>query len=251
MSKDGPVKITSSPQKGLSTEVTIDRKRYLVLTEDLGIKKHCVTTRVYLGGEVISSMDRDYKDIVNVPDINEKLGELLYKQHELALALLKAEKMKEMQKPSDYLDEVKTLLQGMNHKGALEKLVAALKEYPDDPFLLSYYGCLEAIVNKNYVRGIDTCLKAIKILNGWLPFGQEFFYPVFYLNLGRAYLAAGDRKKAIEVFCKGLTFDGGNRELLREVRKLGIRRKPVVPFLPRSHFINKYIGMVLHKLRRD
>ncbi|MGB9715253.1 MAG: hypothetical protein ACPL1G_02400 [Thermodesulfovibrionales bacterium] len=81
-----------------------------------------------------------------------------------------------------------------------------------------------------------------------MPCGHEFYYPVLYLNLGRSYLASGNKKYAVESFQRGLVFDNDNKELLQEIRRLGIRRKPVVRFLSRSHPVNKYIGKILHKL---
>ncbi|MGE5808925.1 MAG: hypothetical protein ACM32I_07360 [Nitrospirota bacterium] len=73
---------------------------------------------------------------------------------------------------------------------------------------------------------------------------KEVLYPVFYLNLGRAYVAGGKRKEAIEAFQQGLKFDGGNRELWKDLRGLGERKKPPLPFLDRSNPINKYIGIM-------
>jgi hypothetical protein len=76
-------------------------------------------------------------------------------------------------------------------------------------------------------------------------------YPVFYLNLGRAYLAAGKKKDAIDAFRKGLQYDNGNSDLRKELRGLGMRKKPPVPFLDRSNPINKYIGMILQKAKNE
>jgi tetratricopeptide (TPR) repeat protein len=146
---------------------------------------------------------------------------------------------------------VKTLLQKKNNRAALELLTHALKKYSDDPFLLSYYGCLESIINKNYTDGIDTCSRAIEILDEKMPFGQEIFYPTFYLNLGRAHLAAKNKKGAIEAFQKGLSFDRENKDLVWEMKKLGERRKPLLPYLKRSNPINKYVGVILHTLKKE
>jgi uncharacterized protein HemY len=74
-------------------------------------------------------------------------------------AMLKQEHDLKFKNPSHYLNEVKSLLQKKNNKGALELITYALKQYPDEPVLLSYYGCLEAIINKNYQHAIDTCLE--------------------------------------------------------------------------------------------
>ncbi len=77
---------------------------------------------------------------------------------------------------------------------------------------------------------------------------REVFYPTFYLNLGRAYIAAGKKKDAVFAFQKGLSYDEENKDLLWEARKIGMRRAPAIPYLKRTNPINKYIGMILHKL---
>jgi tetratricopeptide (TPR) repeat protein len=249
MKKKDIKKITLKPQREFSTRIPVAGKRYLVLTEDLGAEKHLISTRVYLEGEIISTKKKDYKDILNTTDSEKELRELMRRQHELAVNSLKPVEAKGKKTPSEYLDEIKTLLQRKNNIKAIKLLNAALEQYPNEPFILSYYGCLEAILNKNYTYGIEACLKSIKILKEKMPIGHEFFYPVLYLNLGRTYLVAKNKKTAIETFRKGLVFDNENKDLLQEMRKLGIRRKPVVRFLARSHPINKYIGMILHRLR--
>lgn len=236
-------------QKELSTKITIGKKRYLVITEDLGVIKHFITTTIYLGGEIISTKKTDYKNILKTPEPEKELRKLMKKQHELIVNTAQKDKEEKKKSPSDYLDEIKTFLQRKQYKKALKLLNTSLELYPDEPFILSYCGCLEAILNKNYNHGIKACSKAIKIIKERMPYGHEFYYPVLYLNLGRTYLAAGNKKYAIEAFQKGLVFDNDNKDLLQEMKKLGIRRKPVLRFLPRSHPINKYIGIMLRRLK--
>jgi len=150
-------------------------------------------------------------------------------------------------KPADYLRAVKSHLRSGKYKDAFRVLQQATVMYPDDPVILSYYGCLQALVDKKYRSGVDTCKKAITLLKKKKSsFGEEVLYPVFYLNLGRAYIAAGKKKDAIDAFEKGLQYDYGNNDLKKELRRMGLRKKPLVPFLARSNPINKYIGMLLH-----
>lgn len=250
MNKDDSVRITSGLQKELCDNVTVKGKKYLVLTEDFGSKQSIVSTKIYSGGKIIGTKNTDYRNLAAASDTGRAVRELMQKQHETAVSTLKAKKLKKKMIPFDYLEEVISLLKKKDLKSALKLLTSALKQYPDDPFLLSYYGCLEAIINENYTYGIDICLRAIEIINEKMPFGQEFFYPVFHLNLGRAYLASGNRKKAVEAFYKGLSYDRENKDIIDEIEKLGMRRKPVIPYLHRSHPINIYIGKLLHKLKK-
>jgi len=243
----------SSPYKDFCIYVVSGGRKYLVLTEDLA-KDYLITTRIYLGGEIISTRKVDYKNILNTPDPEIKIRELMHRQHERTINSIKVEKTKEEKTTAYHLDKVKTLLQRKDYTSALTLVTTALEQYPYEPFLLSYYGYLEAIVNKNYTFGINSCLEAIEILDEKIPFGHEFFYPVLYLNLGRVYLLAGNKKDAIKTFNIGLAFDNENIDLMKEIRNLGIRKKPIVAFLPRLNPINKYVGKLLHtlyKLKRD
>jgi tetratricopeptide (TPR) repeat protein len=145
----------------------------------------------------------------------------------------------------DYLRAVKSRLRSGNQKVAFELLQQAAIQFPNDPVILSYYGCLQAIVDKKYRSGVETCRKAIALLKRASITGREIIYPVFYLNLGRAYLAADKKEDAISSFNKGLQYDSRNSELLKELRALGIRKPPPVPFLDRTNLINIYIGKLL------
>jgi tetratricopeptide (TPR) repeat protein len=149
--------------------------------------------------------------------------------------------------PRDYLREVKLHLSKGRQKDAFDLLQQAQVHFPYDPFVLSYLGCLQALVGKRYRTGIETCKKALALIKKSSSFGEEMLYPVFYLNLGRAYVAAGKKKDALETFLNGLKFDNTNRDLQKEVRALGKRKAAPVSFLDRSNPINKYIGLILRK----
>jgi tetratricopeptide (TPR) repeat protein len=156
----------------------------------------------------------------------------------------------EVVRPGDYLRAVKTQLRKGDQKEAFGLLQQAALQYPDDPFILSYYGCLQAVVDGRYRAGVENCQKAISLIQRESSFGEEMLYPVFYLNLGRAYVAAEKKDDALEVFRTGLRYDNSNRDILNELRVLGRRESAVVPFLDRSNPINKYIGLILHATKR-
>lgn len=240
------IKIISKIRNEFQSEVEIAGKKYLFITED---EKPLVITRVYRGGEIILTRKSDYKEMIKSPDFDRRLYELMEFQHKNAVEALRAEKEREAKSPSDYLSEVRGLLRRKKQREAFDLLSEALSEHPGDPFLMSYHGCLDAVVNKNYAQGVSECRQAIRALKGRVPFGAEFFYPVFYLNLGRAHLAAGRKKDAVEAFRKGLDADRENADILYEMQRLGLRKKPAIAFLGRSNPLNKYIGMLLHKVR--
>lgn len=150
-------------------------------------------------------------------------------------------------KPAAYLRAMKVHLRNGNPKEAFCLLQQASVRFPQEPPILSFYGCLQALVDKKYRSGVETCKKAIMLLKGKTLAEKEALYPVFYLNLGKAYLAAGKKRDAIVAFQEGLKHDNSHYELTRELRGMGVRKPPAVTFLARSNPINKYMGLFLNK----
>ena len=107
------------------------------------------------------------------------------------------------------------------------------------PLIQSYMGLCIALERGKITEAIALCNEAL---------AKENDNPVHYLNLGRVYIKAGRKDEAIDICRKGLSF-GDNAEIRKMLDVLGIRRKPVLPFLPRGHFLNKYIGLLLYKAR--
>ena len=72
--------------------------------------------------------------------------------------------------------------------------------------------------------------------------------PVHYLNLGRIYISQGRKTEAIQSFREGLS-RGIEKRIIDELNLLGTRKRPVLSFLKRDNPINKYLGVLLTKLR--
>jgi tetratricopeptide (TPR) repeat protein len=70
-----------------------------------------------------------------------------------------------------------------------------------------------------------------------------------YLNLARIYLWNGLSSQAVNMLREGLKVDRDHPGILEELRAMGVRRRPLLYFLPRENRLNKYIGMVLSKFR--
>jgi tetratricopeptide (TPR) repeat protein len=147
--------------------------------------------------------------------------------------------------PQSYIEEVKVLIRRKTYGSALRVAKDALTHYPEDPMVLSYYGLLVTLVQKKHGEGIKICKKSLKALKK-SDYDKTAAYPSLYLNYGRVYLLGGDKNKAFDTFHKGLSKDHEYKDLIWELKKLGIRRPPVIPFLGRSNFLNKYLGKLRH-----
>ena len=108
---------------------------------------------------------------------------------------------------------------------------------PKDASALSYFGVCLAMVHRKFKEAVELCKRAIDL---------EFYNGDHYANLARVYIAGNNRKKAYETMEAGLKVAAEN-ESLRAVRKeLGVRARPTVPFLDRSHPINVSLGQARH-----
>jgi tetratricopeptide (TPR) repeat protein len=147
--------------------------------------------------------------------------------------------------PGEYVKAARAHIRNGQRKQAYSILLQAMACYPDHAVILSYCGWLQAIVDRKHKSGIAVCRKAFVAFKSSDPHTAGIVYPILYLNLGRAFLAAGKKKEAVENFTKGLKHDRGHIELKKEMQLLGTRKSPPVPFLSRSNPINKYVGKLL------
>ncbi len=150
----------------------------------------------------------------------------------------------------EYRHAVRSNLREGKLTDAFLLLRQAIVHYPENPYILSYFGFLQAVIEKRYRSGVDNCRKAIALMQQGAGKENNRVPAELFLNLGRAYIAAGRRKEAVDSLERGLKH-GRSNDLLNELRGIGIRRKPVLPFLDRSNPINKYIGMMLYMKNND
>ena len=73
---------------------------------------------------------------------------------------------------------------------------------------------------------------------------QEFYNPDLYQNLARIYLAFDFKADAIRFLRRALMVDPENAAVHRRLAELGIRRRPLIRFLPRGHALNRLLGRV-------
>jgi tetratricopeptide (TPR) repeat protein len=98
---------------------------------------------------------------------------------------------------------------------------------------LSYYGLLLALERRLIRDGLRFCREAVT---------REGYNPDLRCNLGRVLMKAGRRKEAHQAFQRGLMLQGDHPRLRKNIKVLGLRRRPVLPFLGRGNPINVFFG---------
>jgi len=124
--------------------------------------------------------------------------------------------------------------------GAREDLERALAHAPEDPHLLSCYGWCVALLGE-IDRGIGLCERALRS------------HPddvLLRLNLGRTYRLAGENKAAHRAFLRAWQQNKRHPAPAAELARMGIRRRPVLRFLPRRHWCNRALGRLRSWLLR-
>lgn len=130
------------------------------------------------------------------------------------------------------------LLRELNSLGALACFEKAYSR-EQTPRVLSYLGYCIAAQRGQISEALRLCQDAIAAEPG----NSEH-----YLNIARVYLRAKKRDEAIDALRRGLS-TSDNAEIKALLADLGIRKRPVFAFLPRHHFLNKYTGLILRRLR--
>ena len=102
----------------------------------------------------------------------------------------------------------------------------------------SYYAFTIARERGEFQKALSLCRESMK---------DEPNETTHFLNLGRIFLAAGHKEKAIETFRKGLRL-GRNPRITHHLEKLGIRKPGVFPSLDRDNPLNKYMGKILARI---
>ena len=116
---------------------------------------------------------------------------------------------------------------------ALEHFRTAHQVDRANPRYRSFYGLGLALVERRLDRALELCRSAAK---------EEFFNPDLYHNLARVHLAFGFKAESLRYLRRGLMIDPGNSAMLAELQELGMRRRPVLSFLPRRHPVNRLLG---------
>ena len=144
------------------------------------------------------------------------------------------------------MEENDTLERGINiaKAGGYGEALKFFEEdlrFTENPTAMSYYALCLVEEEKKYEQAISLSLMAVE---------REFYNPDIYLNLGKVYIKNGQKAVAIKAFRKGLRIDGTHAGLLKEVRGMGVRRKPIIAFLSRKNLVNRVLGVAIRGLQQ-
>jgi tetratricopeptide (TPR) repeat protein len=104
----------------------------------------------------------------------------------------------------------------------------------------SYYGLCLCLTRNGMRDALLHCRKATE---------TENFSPDLWWNLGRVALAVRHNGEAYRAFEQGLRCESNHLGILRDIKRLGIRRPPTLSFLPRGHALNVVLGRLRAKLQ--
>jgi tetratricopeptide (TPR) repeat protein len=129
-----------------------------------------------------------------------------------------------------------------NHfRKATQALAEALRSSPDNPYYLSAYGLCLAREGRNFEPAVRLCRLAVNML----PYDTEL-----RVNLGRVYRLKGDNASAYALIHGAWEIDQQHSGATMELKRMGIRRQPVIPFLSRSCFPNPWLGKIRARVER-
>jgi tetratricopeptide (TPR) repeat protein len=137
------------------------------------------------------------------------------------------------------LEHSRELLECGDGQAALQCLRTAYEANPGHPQLRSYYGLCLGLEDRRYHEAIELCQSAVQ---------QEFFNPELYLNVARLNLAFGFRAEGMRFLRRAAMIDPGSAGVRALQCDLGMRSPPIVPFLPRRHFVNRWLGSLRFRL---
>jgi predicted Zn-dependent protease len=98
---------------------------------------------------------------------------------------------------------------------------------------LSYYGLCLAMSEHRAHEAMRFCRLAAD---------RESYRADMWWNLARVALGAGKRSEAFRALHRGRSVDPTHRGIDVELKRMGVRRTPVVTFLPRENPINVFLG---------
>ena len=133
-------------------------------------------------------------------------------------------------------------LEAERFAAALEHFRAAQRLDPTSPRYRSYVGLCLGLAERRFDKALELCRSAAK---------EEFFNPLLYHNLARVHLAFGFKAEAIRYLRRGMMIDPECDAIASELRRLGVRRRPILSILRRQNLLNQWFGRLRKLLRGE
>jgi Flp pilus assembly protein TadD len=125
---------------------------------------------------------------------------------------------------------------------AMKRFGEALQISPNNALYMSHYGVCVAIEKEDPEAARRLCERAVKM---------DPDNPVTRVNLGKVLRLIGDNEHAHRTFIQAWKTDKTHPAAAAELSRMGIRRPPVISFLPRSHWLNRKLGVLRAKIERS
>lgn len=244
------IRITLQGQGEMYADVTVEDKLYKAETT---LTDEGMTTVFRLkggadAGTITETLDVDLTGASSVEAEGAMLAHL-----ERAIRRFAATLRMNAMRPSDFVRVIRGLMRKGSGEAAYKYAREGYRRYPGDQILASYYGGLCSTVGHDARSGIRLCQEAVAeaggSLTGTAPKGvRRANMATLYTNLGRAFLGSGSRERGVAAFHHALSFEPGNTEARAELKRLGMRRRPLIPFLPRSSALNRMAGMLMRRM---
>jgi tetratricopeptide (TPR) repeat protein len=111
----------------------------------------------------------------------------------------------------------------------------------NDVRVLSNYGLTLVLVEGDRQRGIRFCEEAVR--RG--PTTSEML-----INLAKALVVTRNKEQAVRALRRAQELSPDDPRVGQEFIALGLRRPPPIPWLPRTFFLNKWIGKLTWRLSK-
>ena len=134
-------------------------------------------------------------------------------------------------------------MERMHHcrfREATRDLQEALRIVPDQPLYLSFLGLCMA-QDKQFTPAVESCRRAVTLSPD---------DTMLQVNLGKVYKLSGDKNTAYRIFLQAWQSNKRHPAPAAELARMGVRRAPVLSFLPRSHWCNRSLGRVRYQIER-
>jgi Flp pilus assembly protein TadD len=108
-----------------------------------------------------------------------------------------------------------------------------------NPYYISFVGVSLARAERRWTSALKLCEMALSMKRNEAQ---------LYINLAEVYMSAGRREEALMTLDRAHASLGRNPRIQQERMKLGSRGPSALPFLNRQNVLNRYLGILRHRI---